>query len=428
MGARGIRGAVSLAIHDALLPDGREASVYVEDDRIVEIGRRREADVTIDGRGKALLPGLVNTHTHAAMALLRGYADDMALQDWLTEKIWPAEAKLTPDAIYWGTKLACLEMIKTGTTCFNDMYFHMDRAAQAVHEMGLRAYLSEGFIDLLDAARGETLLKENERILNRIAAFGSKRVVPAVGPHAIYTVSKESLRALKDLADARGCVYHIHVGETSQEVEDSKDDHGKSPVQLLDSLGVLGPNVVAAHAVWLDDADIRTFAERGVKVAHCPVSNMKLAVSRAMPLDVMRAAGLTVSLGTDGPASNNNLDMFQTMKAAALLHKFATGEPTTATARTIFDLATVGGARALGFPGGEVAVGKIADLILLDLERPELTPRHDLVSNVVYAATGSCVDTVICDGRVIMEHREVPGEREILGHAAKIARELFGRP
>jgi len=419
---------VSLAIHDTLLPDGRTASVYVEDDRITEVGRRRDADVTIDGRGMALLPGLVNTHTHAAMALLRGYADDMALHDWLTEKIWPVEGRLTPDAIYWGTKLACLEMIKTGTTCFNDMYFHMDRAAQAVDEMGLRAFLSEGFIDLLDATRGETLLKQHEAILDKIAAIGSKRVVPAVGPHAIYTVSTESLRALKDVADARGCLYHIHVSETKQEVEDAKDDHGKTPVQLLESLGVLGPTVVAAHSVWLDDAEVRTFAQRGVKVAHCPVSNMKLAVNRAMPLEVMRAAGLTVSLGTDGPASNNSLDMFQTMKTAALLHKFATGEPTAATARTVFDLATIGGARALGLPAGEIAVGKLADLVLLDLQRPELTPTHDLVSNVVYAATGDCVDTVICDGRVLMEHRKVPGEAEILKHAAKVAADLVGGP
>ena len=417
---------MSLAIHDALLPDGRTTSVYVEDDRIAEIGRKRDADTTIDARGMALLPGLVNTHTHAAMALLRGYADDMALQEWLTEKIWPVEGRLTPDAIYWGTKLACLEMIKTGTTCFNDMYFHMDRAAQAVHEMGLRAYLSEGFIDLLDATQGQALLRKNEEILRRIAAVGSSRVVPAVGPHAIYTVSTESLRALKDLADARGYLYHVHVSETNQEVEDAKDDHGKTPVRLLDSLGLLGPNVVAAHSVWLDDAEVRTFAQRGVKVAHCPVSNMKLAVRRAMPLEVMRAAGVTVSLGTDGPASNNSLDMFQTMKATALLHKFASGEPTIASARTVFDLATVGGARALGLEAGMIEVGKLADLVLLDLRRPELTPTHDLVSNVVYAATGDCVDTVICDGRVLMQHRKVPGEAEILEHAEKVARDLVG--
>jgi 5-methylthioadenosine/S-adenosylhomocysteine deaminase len=415
---------VSLAIHDALLLDGRTASVYVEDDRITEIGRAREADVTIDGRGMVLLPGLVNTHTHGAMTLLRGYADDMELHDWLTEKVWPVEGRITPDAIYWGTKLACLEMIKTGTTCFNDMYFHMDRAAQAVDEMGMRAYLSEGFIDLLDATRGETLLKENEAIMAKIAAIGSKRVVPAVGPHAIYTVSKESLRALKDLADARGCLYHIHVSETKQEIEEAKDDHGKTPVQYLESLGVLGPNVVAAHSVWLDDAEIRTFSQRGVKVAHCPVSNMKLGVARAMPLEPMRTAGVTVSLGTDGAASNNSLDMFQTMKTAALLHKFATGEPTVAAAREVFDLATLGGARALGLDAGEIAEGKLADMILLDIRRPEMTPTHSLVSNAVYAATGDCVDTVICDGRVLMEHRKVLGESAILDRASKVAADL----
>jgi 5-methylthioadenosine/S-adenosylhomocysteine deaminase len=304
------------------------------------------------------------------------------------------------------------------------MYFHMDHAARAVEEMGIRGYLSEGFIDLLDAKHGEVVLKKTEDMLRKIAAVGSPRVVPAVGPHSIYTVSTESLRALKDLADAHGYVYHIHVSETQQEVEEAKEDHGKTPVQLLDGLGVLGPNVVAAHSVWLDDAEVRTFSQRGVKVAHCPVSNMKLGVARAMPLEVMRAAGVTVSLGTDGAASNNNLDMFQSMKATALLHKVASGRATEAAARTVFGLATLGGARALGLDAGEIAVGKLADLVLVDLHRPEMTPTHDLVSNAVYAATGDCIDTVICDGRVVMENRRVPGEREILERAAKVAADL----
>ncbi len=415
---------MSISIRDVRLPDGRTTSVYVEGNRIVDIGAKIEADITIDGRGKALIPGLINTHTHAAMTLLRGFADDMELHDWLTSKIWPAEGKLTSEAVYWGTKLACLEMIKSGTTCFNDMYFHMDAAAKAVGEMGIRAYLSEGFIDLLDPAHGEELLKKTRDGLRKIASVGTDRVVPAVGPHAIYTVSAESLKALKALADEHGYVYHIHVGETKQEVDEAKDDHGKTPGQYLESLGVLGPNVVAAHCVWLDDAEIRTFAMRKAKVAHCPVSNMKLAVGRAMPLAPMLAAGVTVSLGTDGAASNNNLDMFQSMKATALLHKFATGQPTAAAARTVFDVATVGGARALGLPAGDIAVGKLADLVLIDLRRPELTPTHDLVSNLVYAATGSCVDTAICDGRVVMDHGTVPGEAEILERAARVAADL----
>lgn len=418
---------MSLSIRDVLLPDGTTASVTVEGNRITEIGPRREADVTIDGRGRALLPGLVNTHTHAAMTLFRGYADDMRLQEWLSQKILPMEAKLTPEDIYWGTKLACLEMIKTGTTCFNDMYFHMDRAAKAVQEMGIRGFMGVAFVDLLDPAQGEARLRDVEDAAKAIAAMGSDRVVPTVAPHAIYTVSGDTLKAAKDLADAHGWRYHIHVSETRQEVDDARADHGKTPVQLLDSWGVLGPTVVAAHCVWLDEREIRTFAQRSVKVAHCPVSNMKLSVGRAMPLDAMGNAGVTVSLGTDGAASNNSLDMFQTMKTAALLHKFATGDPSSAAARTVFDLATVGGAQSLGLDAGEIAVGKLADLVLIDLRRPELTPTHDLVSSAVYAATGDCVDTVICDGRVVMENRRVTGEREILERVAEVAADLVRR-
>ena len=399
--------------------------MQLEGNRITEIGETRRADVTIDGRGKALLPGFVNAHTHAAMTLFRGYADDMELQAWLSQRIWPAEAKLTPDDIYWGTKLACLEMIKSGTTCFNDMYFHMDRAAQAVAEMGIRGVLSEGFIDLNNAERAESEFRKARRVVQAMEAMRNPRVVPALGPHAIYTVSEDSLLAMKRWANEKGYRIHIHLSETKAEVDGSRKDRGTTPPEYLGALGILGPNVVAAHCCWVDDAEIRTLARHGVKVAHCPVSNMKLATGRAMPWGAMHRAGVTVSLGTDGAASNNSLDMFQTMKAAALLHKFADG-PTVATAKEVFHAATAGGAASLGLDAGTIEVGKLADLILIDAQRPELTPMHDLVSNVVYAATGDCVDTVICDGRLVMEGRRVPGEAEILEKAAGIAARLAG--
>ena len=417
---------MSLSIRDALLPDGRTASVTVEGNRITEIGPKREADATIDGRGKALLPGFVNTHTHAAMTLLRGYADDMDLKDWLAKRIWPAERKLTPEAVYWGTKLACLEMIKSGTTCFNDMYFHMDRAAQAVEETGLRAVLSEGFIDLGDAARAEKELRATETFLRHLDGRKKDRITGAVGPHAMYTVSEPSLVALRELAEARDRLVHIHVSETKGEVDDARKAHGKPPAQYLAGLGILSPNAVAAHGCWLDDQEVRAVAGAGAAIAHCPISNMKLATGRAMPLTALRAAGVTVSLGTDGAASNNNLDMFQTMKVAALLHKFADHRATTAPAKEVFAMATAGGARALHIDAGLVEVGKLADLILLDLKRPEMTPAHDVISNVVYAADGGCVDTVVCDGRVLMEGRRVPGEAEILREAAAHAAKLLG--
>jgi len=415
---------VSLSIRDVMLPDGRTATVHVEGNRIEEIGRKREADVVIDGRGKALIPGLVNAHTHAAMSLLRGFADDMPLQEWLSTRIWPAERRLTAEAIYWGTKLACLEMVKSGTTCFNDMYFHMDRAAKAVEESGIRGVLSEGFIDLFDPARAEAQFRQARDVVRAIEGMRCDRVVPALGPHAVYTVSADSLREMRRWSDESGYLVHIHVAETKEEVDGSRRDHGKTPVELLDALGVLGPRVVIAHAVWLEEGEVRMLASRGASVAHCPVSNMKLAVGRAMPLAAMRAAGVTVSLGTDGPASNNSLDMFQTMKTTALLHKFAANDARSAAAGDVFAMATAGGARAMHLDAGAIAVGKLADLVLLDLHRPEMTPVHDLVSNVVYAATSDCVDTVVCDGRVVMEGRRVPAEDEILEKAAAFAAKL----
>ncbi len=415
---------MSLSIRDVRLPDGRVTSVHVEENRIVEIGGKREADIMIDGRGKALLPGFVNAHTHAAMTLLRGYADDMNLKDWLTARIWPAEARLTPEAVYWGTKLACLEMIRSGTTSFNDMYFHMDRAAQAVAETGIRAVLSEGFIDLSDPVRAEEEFRKTRTVLAKVEGMRNDRIVAALGPHAINTVSESSLAELTRMSEDRGYPIHIHVAETEAEVEGSKAVHGKPPAEYLESVGVLSRRVVAAHGCWLEDSEVQLLARRRVGVAHCPISNMKLATGRAMPLAPMRDAGVTVALGTDGAASNNSLDMFQTMKAAALLHKFATGSPTIATAGEVFDMATRGGARALWLDAGEIETGKLADLVLIDLKRPELTPFHNLVSNLVYAASGDCVDTVICDGRVVMHARRIPGESEVLEKASAFAAKL----
>jgi 5-methylthioadenosine/S-adenosylhomocysteine deaminase len=415
---------VSLSIRNVLLPDGRTASVQVEGNRIADIGNAREADITIDGRGKALLPGLVNTHTHAAMTLLRGYADDMTLQDWLTTKIWPAEARLTPEAIYWGTKLACLEMIRSGTTCFNDMYFHMDQAAKAVAEMGIRGILSEGFIDLSDPARREEEFRKAREVVRAIEGMRNPRVRPGLGPHAVYTVSRDALLEMRRWADETHHPIHIHVSETQGEVENARKHLGGSPVAYLDKMGLLGPDVIAAHCVWLDDADIQALAARNVKVAHCPVSNMKLAVGGAMRLDAMRAAGLTLSLGTDGAASNNALDMFETMKTTALLHKFASNRATAAPAADVFAMATEGGAKALGLDAGKVEEGKLADLVLIDLRTPEMTPAHHLLSNVVYAAPSGSVDTVICDGQVVMEHRRIRGEAEILDRASAFASRL----
>ncbi|MEK6987479.1 MAG: amidohydrolase, partial [Candidatus Thermoplasmatota archaeon] len=376
---------------------------------------------------KIALPGLVNLHTHASMTLFRGFGDDLNLQTWLETKIWPYEAKLTPEDIYWGAKLACLEMIKTGTTTFLDMYFHMDMVAKAVKEMGLRAFLSEGFIDMGFPSRAQEQFKAVDEANRKIEAMKSPRITPALGPHAIYTVSEDSLLKFRDLADKKGYRIHTHLSETKREVDDCVSQHGMRPAQYLDKLGILAKDVIVAHGCWLDPSEIEILAHTGTKVAHCPTSNMKLASGQAMPYAAMKEAGIVMGLGTDGAASNNNLDLFEAMKFAALFQKFAHRDPTILPAHEAWQLATLGGARALGIDAGLIQEGRLADLLLVDLRRAELTPRHDDVSNWVYSAHGNIVDTVICDGQVLMKGRRVKGESEILEKAAQAARELVSR-
>ena len=407
--------------------DGRATHLYIEGNRIAEIGKRREADTVLDGRGKIALPGFVNLHTHAAMTLFRGYADDLDLSTWLEARIWPAEAKLSPEDVYWGTKLACLEMIKSGTTTFNDMYFHMDEAAKAVKDMGLRAFLSEGIVDLNDPGRAAKQFRAAEETNRKIERLKTDRIRPAFGPHAIYTVSKDSLLRIRELADKEESLVHIHLSETKHEVDECLAKTGMRPAKYLESIGFLGDDVIAAHGCWLDPSEIEVLARAGAKVAHCPISNMKLSAGAAMPYRALREAGVVMGLGTDGAASNNSLDMFETMKAAALLQKFAHGDPKTLPAMEAFELATRGGARALGIDAGTIRVGNLAGLILVDPRRPELTPRHNDVSNWVYSAHGGVVDTTICDGVVLMRDGHVKGETDILERAGDAARDLVRR-
>jgi len=417
---------MSILIKDIQV-EGDVTQVYIEGNRIAEIGKRREADTVIDGRGKVALPGFVNLHTHAAMTLFRGWGDDLNLTTWLETKIRPVEAELRPEDVYWGTKLACLEMIKSGTTTFNDMYFHMDQAAKAVREMGLRAFLAEGIVDLNDPERAVKQLRTAEDVNRRIEAMKTDRITPVFGPHAIYTVSKDSLLRIRELADKKGSLIHLHLSETKREVDDCVVETGMRPAKYLDSLGFLTKDVIAAHGCWLDPSEIEILAHTGTKVAHCPISNMKLSTGAAMPYPALREAAVVMGLGTDGAGSNNSLDMFETMKVAALLQKFATGDPRVLPATEAFELANLGGARALGIDAGIIGVDRLADLILIDPVRPELTPRHNDVSNWVYSAHGNIVDTTICDGVVLMRGRRVKGEAEILERAANVARDLVTR-
>jgi len=335
----------------------RVVDIVVGDDGIIaaigeNAGQQHEADRVIEGAGRILLPGLVNTHTHAAMTLLRGYADDMPLQPWLAERIWPLESHLDADDVYWGTRLACLEMITTGTVGFNDMYFFMDAAARAVDEAGLRAQLSYGFIDLGDPGRREQEQRATEGLADAVARMNNPRISVAVGPHAVYTVSPEGLDWCAGFALERGLGVHVHLAETEQEVRDAVAQAGMRPARLLDEAGLLGPRTVAAHGCWLEPDECRLLAERGTAVSHNPSSNMKLATGRAMPYPALRAAGTRVALGTDGCASNNGLDLFGEMKTAALLQKFAWNDPTVLPARETLALATRNAHAALGFPGG----------------------------------------------------------------------------
>ena len=416
---------MSILIKNVML-DGKETSIRVEGNTIDGIGTKEKAEYVIDGRGKAALPGFVNTHTHSAMSLFRSYADDLRLHDWLTNHIWPREAKMTEDDVYWGTKLSCLEMTKSGTTCFCDMYANVLATIRAADESGMRTVASEVFFDFFDPEKAESEKKKHLKILKRVREMKNPRITPGLGPHAPYTVSPGSLEWIKGLADKEGLLIHMHLAETEKECEDFAKKHGKRPVPFLEDIGFLGPNVIAAHGIWFDKKDLSILAKHAVKIAHNPVSNMKLA-SGVLPYREMRQAGITVSLGTDGCASNNALDMFESMKFAALLQKVSTLDPRILPAKEAYEMATINGAKTLGINAGAIETGRLADIILIDLKRPELAPGNNLISDLVYSAKGSCVDTVICDGRVIMEDRKVDGEEEIIEKATEAAKDLFGR-
>ena len=413
---------MSILIQQLLL-NGNRSDILIEGNRFAAIGNglNATADQVIDGRGFIAVPAFYNTHTHAAMSLLRGYADNLELMEWLQKHIWPAEAKMGAEHIYWGTRLACLEMIKSGTVFFNDMYFFPQRTVDAVQEMGMRAAI--GMTTLEGSPSAEIVRKNNEEIWANRAKL-PKNVTLTLAPHAIYTVCGETLVKLADFARREKLKISIHLAETAGEVEQCKKEHnGMTPVEYLDSLGFLSSRVVAAHSVHLTEGDMKIMAARGAAVAFNPCSNLKL-LSGLMPFRKMTDAGVLVTLGTDGNASNNSLSMFDEMKAAALTAELAENASTACTAEEIFTAATRNGARAFGLDAGEIAPGKLADLLLLDARTPCLVPAHNLLSNLVYSADSSCVDTVICDGRILMRNHQVPNENEIIDKANEYASQL----
>jgi 5-methylthioadenosine/S-adenosylhomocysteine deaminase len=402
--------------------------ILIEGNTISKIGNEIhfEADKIIDGSSKAAVPGMTNGHTHAAMTLMRGYADDMQLMPWLEEKIWPLENKLTEEDVYWGTKLACLEMIKTGTTLMVDMYHHFNGTARAVEEMGIRGMLTFAGFDFDQPELTEKFKKNIVNFYGTMPGY-SNRIKFAMGPHAIYTVSTGLMKWIRDFATDNKLRIQTHLSETVGEVENSIKKFGKRPIHYLDSIGFLGPDVSFAHCLYPDDEEIKILADNGCQVVHNPASNLKLASGNRFRFTDFKNAGVTVCLGTDGTSSGNNLDMYESMKLAALTGKAAWNDPTLWKAEEIFAVATEGAEKLTGFNTGVIKEGYLADICLVNLNLPEMTPNFNLISNLVYSANGSCIDTVICDGKILMENRHVPGEEEIMKKANEVAHNLVKR-
>ncbi|NIP80416.1 MAG: amidohydrolase family protein [Gemmatimonadetes bacterium] len=421
-----------LLLRNALL-DGRRADIRIRDGVIAGVephdpAAPAEADRVIEAAGLHAFPSLRNGHTHAAMTLFRGWGDDLPLMEWLRTHIWPAEERMTADDVYHGTRLALVEMIRSGTTYFNDMYWHADAVARAVDELGLRAHIGSVFIDHGD---DDTARRWREDVLRRVEerdALGPRMQV-ALAPHAIYTVSPENLEWLGGLARDHDLLLHIHLSETRDEVEQCVAAHGVRPAHLLERVGLLGPNLIAAHGVYLDAEEMALLGEAGATIVTNPTANLKLAVGGIFDYDAAKAAGVRVVLGTDGAGSNNNLDLLEEMKIAALVQKHRAGDATSLPAHEALALATTAPAEAFRLGSGRIEAGQPADLILVDLSGPSTQPAHDPVSDLVYAANGRAVHTTICDGRVLMHDRalEVADEAEVVREAVRAARSLVER-
>ncbi len=394
----------------------QNGALAIRADRIVGVGTKAEIDrdwqprKRLDRPNALLAPGLVNTHTHAAMSLFRGIADDMKLQDWLNNFIFPAEAKnVTADFVRWGTRLACLEMLLSGTTTFTDMYYFEDVVAEVAKEAGMRGVLGETIIGfpVADAKTPADALAFTEKYLARFR--NDPLIVAAVAPHALYTNSDETLKSTRALANKYNAPLLIHISETKKENDDNQAKRHQSPTQTLNALGLFNGRTVAAHCVWVDPTDMGILKAKNVGVAHCPSSNMKLA-SGAAPVVELLKRGIAVGLGPDGPAgSNNDFDMLEEADLAAKLQKLIRNDPEALPATQAFEMATMGGARALGLEKeiGSLETGKRADLIALDLDVPNATPMFDVYSQLVYALKGSNVTDVIVNGREIVRDRHI---------------------
>ncbi len=420
-----------------LRPDGSVETADVLVDReagtIAAVGTDvdgiADATETLDVDGCVVLPGLVNAHTHVSMTLLRGYADDKPLDAWLREDVWPVEAELTPEDVEVGAELGTVEMIRSGTTAFADMYFAEDRVADVVDRAGVRALLGQGVVTVgKDEADAREDLQRSVAVATELDGAADGRIRTAVMPHSLTTVGEEYLRDGIELAAEVDAPIHLHANETIDEVDPIVGEHGKRPLEYAADLGVLDEGNFFAHGVHLNAAEIELLAESGTSIVHCPASNMKLASGMA-PVQRLRDAGVTVALGTDGAASNNDLDMFDEMRDAAMIGKLAANDASAVPAAAVLEMATAAGADALGLPGGRITEGAAADLAVVDLDVPHLTPVHDVASHLVYAARGSDVRHTICDGRVLMRDRELTtlDAADVMERAADAAADLVAR-
>ncbi len=424
--------SVDILIHDVSLLPLSDLSHFIpkgwlaiKENRIVSLSPGESPPMAahrrINARGCLAMAGLVNGHTHAPMSLFRGLADDIPLKAWFEDYIFPAEGKwVNEEFVYWGTLLACAEMIRSGTTTFADGYFFEEQVARAVAQSGMRALLAQGILDFPtpDSPSSFKSFNKIEKFINNYS--GSTLICPTLFPHSAYTCSPELLKKCRGVADRFGVPLIIHLSETRSEVEEISRRYGRRPVDHLENLGLLSPYLIACHCVWLTGAEMDLLARRGVRVVHNPESNMKLA-SGVAPVPDLLARKIAVGLGTDGCASNNNLDLFQEMDSAAKLHKVHRLDPTVMPAKVVLEMATLGGARVLGMEKeiGSLEVGKKADVIILDLSRPHLQPVYNIVSHLVYSATGADVRDVIIDGKLVMENRKLLtlDEEEILRKA-----------
>lgn len=398
------------------------SDILISDDKIAAIGEcgsfefPQDTEV-VECSGKTAVPGFINMHTHAGMAMMRGVGEDISFHTWL-DRIWEVEKNLSEEYVYHATKVACLEMVKTGTTTFNDQYWFMPMAYKAAIELGIRPSLSYVVLDRNDPEESERQKVQCQQMYEWAVKWGNEALF-MISIHAIYSVREEMIVWAADFARSHGLKIHVHVSETRKEVEDCLAQHGMSPVEYLDKLGILGPDVIAAHTLWLSDKDVEILGRRGVTCVHNVNSNLKLASGYKFMYNELRDAGANICLGTDGCASSNNLDMLETMKTAAMIQKAWRNDPSAMPLDELMAMTTSNAAKALGIDAGRIEVGALADILLVDTDSYHFLSPGSFEANLVYSAHSDSIDSVICGGRFVMKNRIVPGEKEILAEAKK---------